>query len=269
MYRGKLMEIHDKRIVLTGAAGGMGSILARELVSRGARLAMVDANEDALDSLCRELAGTYAVTGDLSSVRGCQDIASQCRSKLGGIDLLINLAGINSFTTFEEEKPERMELMIHVNLLAPMHLTHAFLPDMLKQKSGWIVNVGSVFGSIGFAYFTAYSASKFGLRGFSESLRRELADTGVKVTYIAPRAVKTPMNTDAVMRMGKATKMNMDEPEDVVRRIIAAISNERKDVYLGFPESLFVRVNALFPRLVDMALASQNRIARKFAKGKG
>lgn len=261
------MEIHGKRIVLTGAAGGMGSILAREMVSRGASLAMVDANEDALNLLSQELTGTYAVTGDLSSVKGCQDIANQCRMLLGGIDLLINLAGINSFSTFEEEKPEKMEQMIHVNLLAPMHLTHAFLPDMLKQKTGRIVNVGSIFGSIGFAYFTTYSASKFGLRGFSEALRRELADTEIKVTYIAPRAVKTPMNTDAVIRMAKATKMNMDAPEDVVLKIIAAISSDRKEIYLGFPEPLFVLINVLFPRFVDKVLASQNRIARKFAKG--
>lgn len=75
------------------------------------------------------------------------------------------------------------------------------------------------------------------------------------------------MNTDAVMRMGEAVKMNMDEPEAVVAMIVAAIEAGKRDAYIGFPESLFVRVNALLPRLVDGALAAQNRIARIFAKG--
>jgi len=261
------MEIKNKRVVLTGAAGGMGKILATELVKRGANLAMVDANADALASLAAELSGTHPIRGDLSSAKGCSTVAEQCLEKLGGIDLLINLAGINSFAAYEDEYPEKIELMLHVNLLAPMWLARAFLPVMQANNSGRIVNVGSIFGSIGFAYFSVYSASKFGLRGFSEALRREVADTNIKITYIAPRAVKTPMNSDTLMRMGEATKMNMDAPDDVVQKIIMAIDNDRKDIYFGFPESFFVRINVLFPRLVDKALAAQNRIARAFAKG--
>jgi short-subunit dehydrogenase len=261
------MEIKNRRVVLTGAAGGMGSILARELFARGANLALVDANADALARLNGEMDGTHAIVGDLSTLTGCQRVAERCLELLGGVDLLINLAGVNSFAVCEDESAEKMELMMHVNLLAPMWLARAFLPTMLAQSSGRIVNVGSIFGSIGFACFSAYSASKFGLRGFSEALRREVADSGIKVTYVAPRAVKTPMNSDAVMRMGEATGMNMDAPADVVKRIIAAVDNDRKDIYFGFPEALFVRINVLFPRLVDRALAAQNRIARKFAKG--
>jgi len=261
------MEIKDKRIVLTGAAGGMGSILAAELAQRGAQLALVDANADALGHISSQLTGSHAIAGDLSSASGCRIVADQCLAKLGSIDLLINLAGINSFAAYEDESPEKIEAMIHVNLLAPMWLARAFLPVMQEKNAGSIINVGSIFGSIGFAYFTVYSASKFGLRGFSEALRRELADTNISVTYIAPRAVKTAMNSDALIRMGEATKMNMDAPEDIVKKIISAIENNRKDIYFGFPESFFVRINAIFPRLVDKALAAQNRIARAFAKG--
>ncbi len=261
------MEINNKRIVLTGAAGGMGSILAAELVKRGANLAMVDANADALTSVAAKLSGTHPIAGDLSSANGCRTVADHCLEKLGGVDMLINLAGINSFAAYEDESPEKIEAMIHVNLLAPMWLAHAFLPVMQNNNAGTIVNVGSTFGSIGFAYFSVYSASKFGLRGFSEALRREVADTDINVTYIAPRAVKTPINSDALIRMGEATKMNMDAPEDIVKKIISAIENNRKDIYFGFPESFFVRINAILPRLVDNALAAQNRIARAFAKG--
>jgi len=260
------MEVKGKRVILTGAAGGMGRILAAELHAKGATLALVDANADALHQVAAELEGSHPVAGDLSSAEGCRIVAEECGELLGGVDLLINLAGINSFSAYEDEDPDRLELMMRVNLLAPMWLARAILPSMQAQNSGRIVNVGSIFGSIGFAYFTAYSTTKFGLRGFSEALRRELVDTGIKVTYIAPRAVKTPMNNDVIMQMGEATNMNMDAPEDVVKKIIAAINNDRKDIYFGFPEALFVRINVMFPRLVDKALAAQNRIARKFAK---
>jgi len=261
------MILKDKHIILTGAAGGMGSILARELVKRGAKLAMVDANAEALQSLADDLSGdVYPISTDLSSAEGCVNAVEACQKHLGQVDMLINLAGLNSFASFAEEDPSRIELMMRVNVLAPMLLTRALLPSFLAQNSGRIVNVGSVFGSIGFAWFTTYSSSKFALRGFSEALRRELADADVQVTYIAPRAVKTPMNHDVIMQMGEATGMNMDEPSAIVEKIIRAIEADKKDCYFGFPESLFVRINALLPRLVDMALAGQNKLAKTFLK---
>jgi len=259
------MKFKGKRIILTGAAGGMGSLVAGILLQRGARLALVDANAEALQALSDGLSDeAYPVAADLSTADGCATAVEICQQHLGQVDMLINLAGLNSFVNFAEEDPRRIELMMRVNLLAPMLLTRALLPSLLAKGSGKIVNIGSTFGSIGFAWFTTYSASKFGLRGFSESLRRELAGTNIEVTYIAPRAVKTAMNHDAVMEMGKATGMNMDEPEAVVDKIIQAIALDKKDCYFGFPESLFVRVNALFPRLVDKALAAQNKIAKTF-----
>ncbi|RMH52848.1 MAG: SDR family oxidoreductase [Zetaproteobacteria bacterium] len=258
------MEIRDKRLILTGAAGGIGRRLAEALAARGGRMVLIDRERAALEEVAGATGG-HAVAGDLSTVEGCTAAAEAALDHLGEVDLLINLAGLNSFRNFDAEEPAALERLIHVNLLAPMLLTRAVLPGMIARGSGRIVNVGSIFGSIGFAWFTAYSASKFGLRGFSEALRRELADTGVRVSYVAPRAVRTPMNDDAVMRMGAATGMNMDDPDVVAARIIEAIDDDHKDTYIGFPESLFVRVNVMLPRLVDRALAEQNRIARKFA----
>jgi len=137
---------------------------------------------------------------------------------------------------------------------------------MKARGRGHIVNIGSVFGSINFAHFVTYSSAKAGLRGFSEGLRREVAGSGIDVTYVAPRAVRTPFNGDDVLRLAAATRMNMDEPEAVAKRILRAISRHEKDVYIGFPESLFVRLNALMPRLVDVALASDDRKARALFK---
>ena len=99
------------------------------------------------------------------------------------------------------------------------------------------------------------------MRGLSQALRRELAGTGVDVTYIAPRAVKTPLNTAQVLAFAKLTKMQMDEPGAIADRIVAAIKDRRRDVYFGGPESVFVRLNALLPGLVDRALAANDRKA--------
>ena len=126
--------------------------------------------------------------------------------------------------------------------------------------------MGSIFGSIAFPYFSVYSASKFTLRGFSEALRRELADTGVGVTYVAPRATRTRLNDSRVMAMGEATGMNMDSPETVARQITRAIANDRNEAYLGRPESFFVRINGLLPRLVDRSLKAQRRIMEPYVR---
>lgn len=260
------MGLENQRVILTGAAGGIGSHVAKRLHERGAQLALIDANEEALSALAGALDGAHAIAADLSTREGCQKAASSALEALGGVDLLINLAGIMSFRAFEDESDSNIEKVVYVNLIAPMILTRCVLPSMLAQDKGRIVNVGSIFGSIGFAYFSAYSTSKFGLRGFSEALRRELYDTNVKVIYVAPRAVKTALNTDAIMRMGRETKMHMDEPALVADKIIKAIDADRKEAYIGWPESFFVRINALFPGLVDRALAAQNRIAKRFAK---
>jgi len=262
------MEVRDKNIVLTGAAGGIGSLLAARLAERGARVVLVDANEDALKKVSAGIKHSKTIAGDLSSDEGCLAVADAAKKAFGQIDVLINLAGLMSFRCFEDEEIAVMDRIIQVNLLGAMRLTRHLLPGMVERNDGRIINVGSVFGSIGFAYFSAYSASKFGLRGFSEALRRELHDTNVKVMYVAPRAVKTPLNTGRIMRMGAETGMNMDAPEHVVGKILKAVENDRKEVYIGFPESFFVGINMLFPRLVDKATAAQNRIARKFAKEK-
>jgi len=260
------MRLNGKRVILTGAAGGMGSILARLLAEREANCALIDADAEQLGTLCQQLPGAVAVPADLSTADGCHEATCQAISSLRGVDVLINLAGLMSFCTYEDEDINRLERLIRVNLVAPMTLSRAVLPAMLAQGGGQIVNVGSMFGSIGFAYFTAYSASKFGLRGFSQALRRELADTNVSVTYISPRAVKTPINTSAIMKMNLATNTTMDEPDVTATKILHAIETGRKEAYLGFPESLFARLNGFWPSLIDTATRAQNRIARPIAK---
>lgn len=266
------MDIQGKRILITGAAGGIGKMLAKELAQKGASLMLADRAADALEALRDEVqvtGGQVKIAAvDLLQPDAPEQLAATALQELGGVDLLLNLAGIMSFKLFQEETADNIERMWRVNAIVPMQLARALLPQMLERGSGRIVNVGSVFGSIGFPFFTTYSANKFAVRGFSEALRRELDGTGVDVTYVGPRYVRTPINAGVVARMSEALKMNMDDPDVVAASIVRAIERDKKDHYIGFPECLFVRINGILPRLVDGSLRKQAAEMREYAAGR-
>lgn len=248
------MQLKGKEVVVTGGAGGIGSALCAALAKEGAAITVIDRVE-ALSF------NAHYIRGDLGSLEGIAAVAAQLSQRR--VDVLVNLAGIQYFGEVEQQGIANTALTYMVNLLAPVMLSQAVLGRMKQEHNGHIVNIGSIFGSISFAHFATYSSSKAGLRGFSEALRREVARDGIAVTYVAPRAVKTPLNSGKVLELAERTKMHMDPPELVVQRIVDAITRRAKDVYIGFPESFFVRVNALLPRAVDGALAKNDAIARQ------
>ncbi len=264
------MNLANKRIILTGAAGGIGYRLALLLAKKGARLALVERNAPRLDEICNEInqsGGTaVAIALDLTGEGAADSVIASAKQSLGGIDIVINNAGIMDFTLYDRQSPQRIAQVIDVNVTAPMLLVRAALPHLLEQNSGRIVNIGSAFGSIGFAHFATYCASKFAMRGFSEALRRELVDSQVGVSYIAPRAAKTALNDELTTQMLIETKTNMDDPEYVAQQIAAAIEREADEHFIGQPESFFARLNGMFPRLVDNGLLKNTRIARKYAQ---
>ena len=263
------MNLSGKRIILTGAAGGIGYRLALLLASKGARLALVERNAQRLAEICAEInqsGGTaVAIELDMTSEGAADKVVAATLQSLGGIDIVINNAGIMDFTLYDRQSPERIAQVINVNVIAPMLLVRAVLPHLLAQNSGRIVNIGSAFGSIGFAHFATYCTSKFAMRGFSESLRRELVDSQVGVTYVSPRAAKTALNDEITTQMLVETKTNMDEPDYVAEQIVRSIEQEAKEYFIGQPESFFARLNGMFPRLVDGGLLKNTRIARKYA----
>ncbi len=247
------MRFKDRKILLTGGSGAMGQRISAAITAQGGEVTIVDLRPPAEGS-------TRFVAGDLSSCQDLDRLAADIADEPW--DILINLAGIQHFGPCEAQSPGHLYATYMINLVAPARLAQAVIPGMKARRSGQIVNVGSIFGSINFAHFATYSSSKAGLQALSESLRRELEGTGVGVTYVAPRAVKTPLNSDAVNAFAKLTGMNMDEPDAIAVRIVEAISSDRRDVYLGFPESLFVKVNGLAPGLVDRALRANDLKAR-------
>jgi len=270
------MNLNGKKIILTGAAGGIGQPLAFALSKRGARLALVDREQSRINILCnkiKQLGGiAFPIVTDFNPSEilpnPAQMVVDEAVNLLGGVDILINSAGILDFTLFQEQDAIRIAQMMHINAVVPLQLTRALLPKLLAQNGGQIVNMGSIFGSIGFPHYAAYSASKFAIHGFSQALRRELLDTEITVTYIAPRAIKTPMNDEVASKMLAATNATMDEPKVVVAEIIKAIEADKQEHYIGQPESFFAWLNGFLPSVVSMGLKKPTRVARQFIKPK-
>lgn len=263
------MSLKGKRILLTGATGGIGYPLALALAAKGARLALVDRNGERQKEICEEIVRSggdaVSIVIDLLQEQAPAGAAAMAMRSLGGLDMLINNAGMIDFTLFQQQDPVRIVQVMNINAVVPMQLAHAVLPQFLAQGSGRIVNIGSTFGSIGFPHHAVYSASKFAVRGFSEALRRELEDSGVEVTYIAPRATRTALNDAAAVRMMEANRIAMDDPAVVAQTIVRAIEQGRKECYIGGPESIFARLNGILPRLVDAGLKKKTRVAHAFA----
>jgi short-subunit dehydrogenase len=252
------VNLHSKRILVTGAAGGIGRELCRLLAERQARLYLVDRDQPAVAQAAQDLpVDAIASAADITRAEERDAVVEQMRKAFGGIDVLINLAGILDFKRFQDSDAATIQRITQVNVEAPMQLARAVLPGMLAQGGGRIVNIGSMFGSIGFPGFAVYSASKFALRGFSQALRRELAGSGVGVTYVSPRAVRTPLNPEVVHLMAERGMMRMDDARWVAGQIVRAIEKDRREAYLGFPEKLFARINAVLPGIVDQGIARQ------------
>jgi len=256
------MKIIHRRILLTGATGGIGKALALELTRAGASLLLTARNSERLAQLQRqveELGGhAETVPADLATAEGRRAVTVAAASFR--VDTLINNAGSNHLGLFATQDEASIEQMLAANLAAPMLLTRVVLPVLKRQEYACIVNVGSILGSLATPGQAAYSATKFALRGFSEALRRELAPDGIGVVYVAPRATDTAMNDSRTREMNERLGVSMDPAEKVANAIVEAMSSDRRERYLGWPEKLFVRINALFPGLVDRALGKQRLV---------
>ncbi|NOS96762.1 MAG: SDR family oxidoreductase [Methylotenera sp.] len=262
------MQLKNKRILLTGATGGIGKHLALLLARKGAKLAIVGRDTDKLEALANQIAqkgmAAEQIIADFEMIGSAERVATEALEKLGAVDILINNAAILDFIQFEDQTPERIAQMIHINVTAPVQLARALLPHFKARNQGHYVMIGSIFGSIGFPYYATYCATKFAVHGFSQALRRELVDTNIGVTYIAPRGVNTQMNDAATLAMLAKTGGNLDEPEKVAAIVVNALENEKQEVFIGQPESFFAWLNGVLPQAVNIGLKKQARLAKNY-----
>jgi short-subunit dehydrogenase len=251
------------RAVLTGASGGIGREIARALAPHCEALLLVGRNAERLAE-CAAAAGPVAraVVADLGSAAGRDAV------RLDGANLLVNNAGASDFAPLEAQSDATLERIVRTNVLAPMQLTRRLLPELARRPQAWIVNVGSIMGHLGYPGQAAYCASKFALHGFSEALRRELADGPVRVLYLAPRATRTAMNAESMYALNAELGVAVDEPALVARELLALLRGPAHERLLGMPERFFARLNPLLPGVVDRALRRQlSTIRRHMPKG--
>jgi short-subunit dehydrogenase len=259
------MNILGKKILITGATGGIGKLLSEKLYTEGAQLVLSCYQHQALEELNEKLGGTHIIAcADIGTDAGRRTISKVCE-ETGGIDAVINLAGVLNFDMFENQAPRLIEKILTINLTAPVLLCHKLLPALKLRPEAIILNVGSIFASIGHPGFVAYCTSKAGLKCFTEALSRELADTSVKVLYIAPRATNTNLNASNVNDLNIALGNKLDSPNYVAAEILESIQTNREVRYLGWPEKLFVTMNAVLPGLINRSLAGKLDIIKRYA----
>lgn len=247
-----MKQFNNKVVVITGAASGMGREYALEFARLGALVAITDVNEKAL-------AETHAMVQKITDKYTCcaaMNIASQeeviafsetVKNKLGNAHVIINNAGIGGGgAPVWAQSMDQFQLTMDVNFFSVVNVTKAFLPQLLTNQEGAVVNVSSVFGLIGTPGTSDYCASKFAVRGFSESLMVELADTPISVHLVHPGGIKTNIAKDSKNGAEFEEKYLKTSPLTAVRIVIEGIKTGKQRMVFGHQSSL-LRLLTLFP----------------------
>jgi NAD(P)-dependent dehydrogenase (short-subunit alcohol dehydrogenase family) len=230
--------------IVTGASSGIGRATALSLASQGWLVVIVGRRAVNLASLKDEImAGggvCVVVNADLSKLKDIQNIVEQARVAGGRIDALLNIAGLGGMNQVMTPDADVQD-MIATNLLAPIRLMRAVIPIMRAQGSGAIVNVGSVKGEI--AIGGIYSATKYGIRGLTDSVRREIAGSGIHISLVEPGYIATEMTTHRTSRM--------PGPEVIVRAIESCLTRTRRRVVVPGRYRILILISTMFPALID------------------
>jgi short-subunit dehydrogenase len=258
--------VDGKVVVITGASKGIGAELARQLAAKGAKVVLAARNEAELAGVAKECerlgAGVITVKADVGIEHDCQTIVTAALLAFGRVDVLVNNAGISMWARFEDiEDVSILARIMHVNYMGAVYCTKHALPH-LRASGGQIVGISSLAGRTGVPTRTGYSASKHAMTGFFDSLRIELADSGVAVTMIYPGFVATGIRENATGPDGKPILVSpvkegeVMSVEDCARRIVRAIERREREVIMTARGKIGLFLKLVAPGLVD-------RIARR------
>lgn len=269
-----MTELKNAVVLITGATGGFGQQLTRQLLMAGSRLILTDLDAVVLEQ--QAAIGQEISTGEvlaclvanLSTVEGCDLLYKQAQALNTPVDILINNAGIAVFGRMDEVPPEQWERLMQINLLAPMRLTGLFVADMIARRAGHIVNISSAAGWVAIAGLTHYSTSKFGLRGFSEGLLDEVNPYNVRVTAVYPFFSRTPiLQSQRYGTLAEETKDIPDnlltDPATVIRRTIGGIKRNRLHVFPDRVAYLIHLLRRFAPWLLDWINSGFKRRIRR------
>ncbi|UOY93905.1 SDR family oxidoreductase [Ectobacillus sp. JY-23] len=248
------MELKGKIAAITGASGGIGEQLARLLVTEGATVVLLARREEELMRVRQEIGSAcYVYRLDVSDEKMVADVFTRISQEVGDVDILVNNAGFGIFKTFEEASLQEVKAMFDVNVFGLVACTKAVLPAMKKRSSGHIVNIASLAGKIATPKSSAYSATKHAVLAFSNSLRMELATSGVSVTSVNPGPIRTDFFNiaDESGTYVKSVERYMLRPEYVAACIVKAIKMNKREINLPRWMSAGPLMFALLPRVFE------------------
>lgn len=249
---GQADRLAGRVAIVTGASSGIGAATARELATAGATVVLAARRVHELDAQAtaiRQAGGAAAaMPADVSQPDHITLLARRALAEFGRVDILVNSAGVNWMRPLAVTPPEAIAGLVEVNLLGAMLLTRAVLPGMLTRRRGTIISVGSLAGRV--AMEPLYSATKYGLRGFSLALRRQLTGTGVSVCLVSPGNISTAMTSHLTARM--------PEPGLVARQIAGLITRPRREVVVPASSQAIAWLEQTLPRVADVAHRRRN-----------
>jgi len=262
-------SLHNKVILLTGAAGGLGQALCQIFIEHGAKVIAIDINTKELSSLERRFNQTSFLGSccDITDWKSCEQVVGQAIQTFGGIDIVLNNAGVTHFSRFWETEATLLNQIIDINLKGAINITRAAI-DQVIARQGMIIGVSSVAGFSPLYARSAYSASKFGLSGLMDTLRAELREHQVNVLSVFPgfiqtQAIKREEGTQVtgLQRPGQAsaTPGKTLLPEEAAREIVNSIKNEKQTLLLGSLAKLAWLVSRLAPNLYEKIMMKQVR----------
>ena len=225
-----MQNLKGKNALITGAGKGIGKAVALALASEGVNVILLSRTKSSLEEVATAVeklgVKSFVVTADVADINAVNDAVSKALTAFGTIDILINNAGIGKFGKFLELDPTDWESIIKTNLMGVYYTTRAVLPGMIEQQSGDIINISSTAGLKGNAATSAYSASKFGVMGLTESLMQEVRKHNIRVTALTPSTVATDMAIDLNLTDGNPDKVM--QAEDIAEVIIAQLKLNKR-----------------------------------------
>jgi all-trans-retinol dehydrogenase (NAD+) len=253
-----MTKIRDKVVLVTGGANGIGKMLGEKCLKEGASdLIIWDINEKNLTETAQELKNkgynVHQYLVDVSDLKDIKRAATLTLAEVGKVDILFNNAGIVVGKNFEEHSHEEIERTIRINVLGVMHVARAFVPDMIKQGNGHVINIASAAGLLPNPKMTVYVGSKWAVLGWSESLRIEMEEAGkdLHVTTVCPGYIKTGM-FEGVEAPAFTPLL---EPEDITNDIIKAVKNNDIELKAPWSVNLIPILRSVMPtRLFDLVV---------------
>ncbi|MDH3276777.1 MAG: SDR family oxidoreductase [Nitrosopumilus sp.] len=254
------MNFKDKVVLITGASSGIGRESAIQFAKRGANIILVARGKDKLDQLDKELSkfniSSLVCECDISNKLQVKKISKIILEKYDSVDILVNNAGFAIFGSVVDLTIEEIESQMATNYFGMIYCTKIFLPSMIKKKSGHIVNVASVAGSMGLPGIAPYCATKFAMLGFSEGLKHELKETGVGVTVVSPIMVRTNFfEHSSFKNMPKYSPISISA-KTVAKAILKASDSPRLEIIVPSIVRIAVWLKSTFPYLINPILGS-------------